>query len=357
MSATERLDEFQRRHPWAGMPLAVVYKFHDDQGVYLAALIAYYGFLSLFPLLLLFTSILGFALQNNPDLRQRLLDSTLTQFPVIGDQLGEPQGLQGSGVALVVSAIVAVYGALGVAHATQNAMNVIWAVPRFRRANPIMLRLKSLGLIAIGGLATMFTTVLSALVGSANAFGADLGWLTTFALLLVAIAANAAVFVVGFWICVDPDRPLRDLLPGALTAAIVWQVLQLLGTAYVGRVVKGTTVTYGAFALVLGLLAWIFLAAVALVLSAELDVVRYKRLYPRSLLTPFTDDVELTRADRRTYADIATAQQAKGFESVSVRFGRRRRRRGADNPDAAQQETAQPRQSSADVSSGGEGGI
>ena len=131
MSATTRLDGFQRRHrgrrcrwPWS-------YKFHDDQGVYLAALIAYYGFLSLFPLLLLLTSILGFVLQNNPDLRQRILDSTLSQFPVIGDQLGDPQGLQGSGVALVVSAIVAVYGTLGVAHAMQNAMNVIWAVPRF----------------------------------------------------------------------------------------------------------------------------------------------------------------------------------------------------------------------------------
>ena len=187
-------------------------------------------------------------------------------------------------------------------------------------------------LIAIGGLATMFATVLSALVGSANAFGADLGWLTTIGLLARRHRRQCRRvrrrLLGSAWTPQAVARPA----PGALTAAIVWQVLQLLGTAYVGRVVKGTTVTYGAFTLVLGLLAWIFLAAVALVLGAELDVVRYKHLYPRSLLTPFTDDVELTRADRHTYADIATAQQAKGFESVSVRFGRRRRRRGATTP-------------------------
>ena len=145
MIATERLDEFQQRHRWAGLPLAIVYKFHDDQGTYLAALIAYYGFLSLFPLLLLLTSTLGFVLQSHPDLQQRVLDSTLSQFPVIGDQLGDPQGLRGNRRRPRRSArLVAVYGALGVAHAVQNTMNVTWAVPRCRRPNPFRLRLRSL---------------------------------------------------------------------------------------------------------------------------------------------------------------------------------------------------------------------
>jgi membrane protein len=126
------------------------------------------------------------------------------------------------------------------------------------------------------------------------------------------------------------DRSMRSLLPGALTAAVVWQVLQLGGTAYVSRVVANNDDTYGAFALVLGLIAWIFLAALAIVFSAEIDVVRYKRLYPRSLLTPFTDDVELTGADRRTYTEIATAQQYKKFEKVTVSFtGPQRRRTSA----------------------------
>ncbi len=320
MSATQRLDAFQRRHRWAGFPIAVVYKFGEDQGPYLAALITYYGFLALFPLLLLLASVLGFVLQGNPDLQRRILDSTLSQFPVIGDQLGDPQSLRGSGIALTVGALVALYGALGVAQALQNAMNVAWAVPRNRRPNPLRMRLRSLVLITIGGLAVIATTILSALGGSANAFGADMEQWSTILVVVVAVVVNAAVFILAFRICTSHTTTLRDLAPGAITAAIVWQLLQLFGTAYVGNVVKNAGATYGVFALVLGLLAWIFLAAVGVVLSTEINVVRAKRLYPRALLTPFTDDVDLTVADRRVYADAAMAQRAKGFQSVSVSF-------------------------------------
>ncbi len=157
--------------------------------------------------------------------------------PVIGQQLSDPQSVRGSGIALVVSVLVAVYGALGVAHAIQHTMNLTWAVPRCRRPNPLRLRLRSLVLIAIGGLATIIATVLSGLASSATAFGADLDWLGAVLIVVAAIAVNAAVSVVGFWICVATNRSVRSLLPGALTAAAVWQVLQLGGTAYVGRVV------------------------------------------------------------------------------------------------------------------------
>ena len=122
MSVTERVDTFQRRHPVAGFPIGVIYKFGEDQGPYLAALITYYGFLSLFPLLLLLTSILGFVLDGRPELQQRILDSTLSQFPVIGDELADPQGLQGSIGAIIVGVLVALYGALGVAQAIEVEM-------------------------------------------------------------------------------------------------------------------------------------------------------------------------------------------------------------------------------------------
>ena len=155
MSTVGRIDAFQRRHPVLGFPLAVVYKFFDDQGVYLAALITYYGFLSLFPLLLLLASVLGFFLDDDPELRQRILDSTVSQFPVVGEQLRDPQSMEGSGVALVIGALVVLYGALGVAQALQNAMNVIWAVPRHLRPNPIAARGRSVLLIATAGLAVL----------------------------------------------------------------------------------------------------------------------------------------------------------------------------------------------------------
>lgn len=339
MGVTHRLDAFQQRHGWAGFPLAVVYKFVEDQGPYLAALMTYYGFLSLFPLLLLLTSVLGFVLQGNPDLLGRVVDSTLRQFPVIGDQLVDPQGLRGSALALVIGGLLALYGALGVAQAMQNAMNVAWAIPRHRRPNPLRVRLRSLLLVGVGGLAVMATTILSALGSSAGGFGVDLGPWSAVGATIAAFALNAAVFVLAFRICTSRAMPVGQLLPGAITAAVVWQLLQLFGAAYVGSVVKGATATYGVFALVLGLLAWIFLTASGIVLGAEINVVRAKRLYPRSLLTPFTDNVDLTAADRDVYTDSARAQQAKGFESVTVSFdddgqqaSARRRARDADEP-------------------------
>ena len=94
----------------------------------------------------------------------------------------------------------------------------------------------------------------------------------------------------------------------------------MFGTAYVDGVVRDAGLAYGVFAIVLGLLAWIFLAALGVIVGVEIDVVRTKRLYPRALLTPFTDNVELTSADRRSYTDAAVAQRHKGFEQVVVGF-------------------------------------
>lgn len=320
MSIPDRLDAFQRRHRWASFPIAVVYKFSEDQGPYLAALITYYGFLALFPLLLLFTSILGFVLQGNLDLQRRILDSTLSQFPVIGDELSDPQGLQGSGIALFLGAVVALFGAIGVAQAIQNAMNVSWAVPRNERPNPIRSRLRSLVVIAIAGGGALATTALSALGSSAGSFGVDLGASTAFLFISAAVVVNAALLLLVFWVSTAHPASLRDLMPGAITSALVWQALQLFGTAYVSTVVKDATGAYGVFALVLGLLGWIFVAAIGIVAGAEINVVRIKGLYPRSLMTPFTDNVDLTPADRRAYTDMARARQFKGFEQVAVAF-------------------------------------
>ena len=106
MSLVERLDRMQRRHPAAGYPLAVAYKFFDDQGNYLTAMITYYAFLSLFPLLLLLISILGFALHDDPGLQARVLDSALSRLPVIGQQIADSLEamLQPHGVAVYLEA-------------------------------------------------------------------------------------------------------------------------------------------------------------------------------------------------------------------------------------------------------------
>jgi uncharacterized BrkB/YihY/UPF0761 family membrane protein len=116
------------------------------------------------------------------------------------------------------------------------------------------------------------------------------------------------------------DR-LRDVLPGAGLIAVLWQLLQLVGGAYVEHVLKKANEMNAVFALVLGLVALIYLAAVLALMGLEVHVVLTKRLYPRALLTPFTDAVQLTEADRRVYREYAQAQRHKGFEQVDVTFG------------------------------------
>jgi YihY family inner membrane protein len=325
MGVTARLDAFQRRHRWMSFPIGVVYKYVDDQGGYLAALITYYGFLSLFPLLLLLSSVLGLVLQGNQSLQHQVLHSTLAQFPVIGNDLGRPRRLGGHGAGLVIGIIATLYGGLAVAQAGQNAMNTIWSVPRNERPNPLVSRLRSLLLLTTVGLGVLFTSVLAALAGSATAYGATFGGAVRVGMTVAAVFINAGLFLTGFRIATARHVQWRTLLPGACVAAIGWQVLQLVGTAYVGHVVKHASATDGVFALVLGLIAWIYLGAVVVLLCAESNVVRANHLYPRALLTPFTDNVELTPGDERSYREAAKAQRFKGFERVWVSFHRRRR--------------------------------
>ncbi|TDB89872.1 YihY/virulence factor BrkB family protein [Actinomadura sp. 7K534] len=328
MGVVGRVDAYQRRHRWAGLPLAVVYKFVDDQGAYLTALITYYGFVSLFPLLLLLVTALGFALEDNPDLQQRVLDSALAQFPVLGDQIGANiHSFQGSILALATGSIGSLYGGLGVVQAAQNALNKMWGVPRNSRPNPFAARVRSLALLAFGGAVILVTTLLSAVTASGGVLGGGAG--VRAVAILVAVAVNVVLFTVAFRVLTARRLTIAQVRTGAITAALVWQVIQWAGTFLLGHMLKGASATYGMFGIVLGLLTWIYLGAVTFVLSAEINVVREQRLWPRSLLTPFTDNVELTAGDRRAYTSYAETERHKGFENVDVEFDPPRR----DDPD------------------------
>ncbi len=321
MSLTSRLDGFQRRHPGAGFPIAVVYKYIDDSGGNLAALLAYYGFLSLFPLLLLASTVLGLVLAGDPHAQQVVLDSALSQFPVIGTQLRQPERVGGGLAGLLIGGLGALYGGLGVALAAQNAMNIAWTVPKNSRPNPFKARARGILLLATVGLALLGTSALSAIGGGAGPFGAGLRVLV----LVASVALNAGAFIVGFRIATARHLTVREVAPGAVGAAVVWQLLQSFGAGYVGHVVKGSSETNGVFALVLGIIAFFYIAATLIVLCVEVNVVRVDRLYPRALLTPLTDAVELTDGDERAYTDQAKAQRSKGFQQIDVTFDKESR--------------------------------
>lgn len=310
------LDRLQRRNRAVGVVVAVVYKYLDDQGGYLAALITYYAFVSLFPMLLLLTTGLGVILAGRPDLQEHVLHSTLSQFPVIGSQLHQPEGLSGGPLAVVVGIAGALYGGLGVGQAVQNAMDSVWAVPRNQRPNPLLARLRSLLLLLVLGSAAVTATVLS---GIGQATG-TLGIFGKIGVALAAVAINGLICLVAFRVTTARSLTYRQVWPGALVAAFVWQLLQSFGAGYVAHSVKSASATNSVFALVLGLLAFLFLVSSTLVLCAEINVVLVERLYPRALLTPFVEDVDLTPADRKTYTKKAKAERVKAFQRVSVRF-------------------------------------
>ncbi|MGH3263336.1 MAG: YhjD/YihY/BrkB family envelope integrity protein, partial [Trebonia sp.] len=127
-------DRFQQRTPALAVPVAVWSKFNDDQAGNLAALIAYYAFAAIFPLLLVLVTVLDIVLKNNPGLRERLLDSALSQYPVIGPQIQHHLGaIPGSGAALGIGIVLLLLGARGVAGAMQNALCEIWGIGKERR--------------------------------------------------------------------------------------------------------------------------------------------------------------------------------------------------------------------------------
>ncbi len=332
MSAVTRIDSYQRKHRWAGFSLAVVYKYFDDQGPYLAALITYYAFVSLFPLLLLGVTLLGFALNGDVELQQRIVGSALGQFPIIGDQLGDNiDPLSGNTTGLVVGIVGALYGGLGVAQAGQNAMNKVWGVPRNRRPNPFMARARSLLQLIVLGTGVLLTTALTGATTGSEELGFSPSTSDRILPIMGAFVVNFLLFLVSFRILTSRAVTIRHVLPGVAVAAVGWQSLQFFGTYYVSTVLKNSSQTYGLFALVLGLIAWIYLAAVLVVFAAEINAVSTDRLWPRALLTPFTDNVEPTAGDERAYTSYAKAEQHKGWQRISVRFERGRSRDRAED--------------------------
>jgi membrane protein len=305
------LDRLQRRRRGLAFPLAVLKKLSDDHGAHLAALIAYYGFFALFPLLLVLVTVLGYVLHGDSGLYDRIVKGALGQFPVIGQDI-KVHALEGKAIALVIGIVGALWAGLGITLASQRAMDQVWDIPHRKRRDWLMSRLRGLLILAVLGTLNVATT---------TAVGLLAGGLGGTALKLAGFAASVALDLVLFWavfrLLTSREIPTRDLRAGIVIAAVGWAALQALGGIYVDHVVRRATPTYGFFAIVIGLLSWLYLGAQTLLLAAEANVVRVRRLWPRSLFEPATAaDVQALRA-------VAHAEERRDGERVEVTFGAR----------------------------------
>jgi membrane protein len=284
------LDRAQQKWRPLAFPFAVVRKFGDDQAGGLAALIAYYGFFSLFPLLLVLVTVLGVVLRGQSDLQRSILDSALVNFPVIGADLQRnTRALSGDvTVAFIIGIALAVWAGLGVVRSMENAMNTVWQVPFKRRPNFFVSVARAFVMLAVFGAVTLLAAGVAA-VGTAS----DVWWRAAVGIAL-SLLLNFGLFLLAFRILTTADVSWSDVRVGAAVGAVAWTALQGLGGFIVARQLQNASSTYGTFAVVVGLLGWLYIGAQLTLYAAELNVVRVRHLWPRSLVQP-----PLTEADRR----------------------------------------------------------
>jgi inner membrane protein YhjD len=308
-SPQERFDEFQQGRSWLSFPLAVVKKSGDDGGGNLAALMAYFGFFSLFPLLLVFATILGYVLHGDPSKQHSIENSVIKNFPSLGNLI-HFNAISGSLVALIVGVLTALYAGLGITNAAQNAMDTVWAVPRKDRASWIQSKLRGVMLLVALGVLFVVSSFASGAVSSG--FG---GAGTKIAGYVISIIVNLGLFFISFRLMTQSETRGSELWRGALFGAVVWTILQSVGGYYLKHVSSGKSSTYGVFAVVIGLIIWLHLGAQLFVYSAEINVVRARRLWPRSFFGS-----PQTGADQDTLRGLAQIEQRHEEQQVDVGF-------------------------------------
>lgn len=308
-SVIDRIDEFQRRWPATAFLWGVQKKYSDDRGGYLSALVTYYGFLSVFPLLLAAFTVIAYVLSGDKS-ATATLRSHIRSYPIV-DQIapGLDRGtLHGSPLALVVGVVGLVWGSQGLAQVAQFTMDEAWNVPNKIRPGFVSRTLRAFGWYGVFGVGALLATSVSSLGPALHWAGGPV--LSTAASFVVDIG----LFLASFWILTPPGVSLRCLVPGAVTAGAVWAVLTGVGVSLTGKLAHANPL-YGSFATVLGLLALIYLNARVTIYAIEVNVVRARHLWPRSLTSS-----NLTEADLRQMEGLAAKEERVRPEDVKVSF-------------------------------------
>ena len=292
-------DQLQRKHGVLGFPYAVVKKYGDDAGGREAALITYYGFLSIFPLLLLGVAVLSRVLASRPDLRGRLINAVVPEAlrSTVEHSLA---ALPTSTLPLVFGLLGLLYSGTGVVFSVYQTLNHVAAVPHRLRA-PFLSRyirvFVMLATLLLGGLAVGALTVV------ATALPGQPGIQRAAAVLGSALVIFGVLLLAAKLLLVRP-APVRVLWPAAVLGAVVVTLVLTVGAPLLARLVAKAGPVYGSFATVAGMFALLYLVGQGLVYAAEVAAVRYARLWPRAF-----DLTRPTEADVRALTLLAREQE------------------------------------------------
>ncbi len=305
------VDNWQRHHRLVAFPYAVIKKYGEDEAGYQAALLTYYGFLSLFPLLLVLTTLVSIVGGHNDALKNTIVGGLTSYFPMFGNQLSShTQTLHKSGLPLVIGILFTLYGARGVADAFRSGVNHIWQTPRSEMEGFPLSLFKSFAIIAIGGTGFILASIISGYAASAGH-----GILFSLVSLIINVFILFWLFRVLLSLSLPRKLPFRQTRAGAAAAAVGLVILQSAGGFVITRELKSLDAVYSYFALSLGLLFWLYLQAQTVYYAVEMASVRTLRLSPRGI----TAD-NLTAADKRVYARQAASEKQIAKETIKTKF-------------------------------------
>ncbi|MGH9047700.1 MAG: YihY/virulence factor BrkB family protein [Acidimicrobiales bacterium] len=313
------VDHAQQHQPVLGFLFGVNKKYGDDRAGQLAALLTYYGFLTVFPLLLLFVTIIGIVAGSDPHLAHRIEHSVFSEFPVIGSGSGKNSLAnnihalhRNSVIGLVIGILGLVWGSQGASETGQFAMAQVWNIPGVHRPNYWTRLARASLFMVVLGLFAIVSFGLSGIAGwGDHSIGIRIGGIVG------SLVVNGLSYLIGFRVLTPKQIGTRQLVPGAMVGAVFWTVLQNVGTELVEHQLRGSSQVYGSFALVLGLIAWMYLTLNLTMYAAEANVVLARRLWPRSMMQP-----PLTRADEEVLSAIAKQEERRPEQTVHVAFDR-----------------------------------
>jgi uncharacterized BrkB/YihY/UPF0761 family membrane protein len=304
-------DRWQRTNRIAGPAYAVVKKFGDDRANQFVVGLGWYGFVAIYPLLLVAVTVLGYI--GAASLGHHLV-STLHQFPVVGSQFNPARGsssLHGSVIGLVIGLVGMVYGAQGVTQTIQQAMAQVWNIPETDRPKFLPRLVRSLvGLVTIGGAFVVNSVVATYVTGSGVSYSVRVPALVGM------LVVNAVLYLAAFRALTPSSVGTRSLVPGATAASVGFTLLITVGSGLIQHQLRNSSATYGQFGIVIGLVGFLFLLAKISLYGAELNPVLSRRLWPRSLVS-----ADPTSADDRVLRDVAHQTQRRSDERIGVGFG------------------------------------